>query len=154
MEKPQQRVRKYLPGTHEQARKLAEFGATLREIGEFFEISERSVINWMHWYPEFAAAVKTGKDIADDRVEQSLYRRALGYRYDAKKVFLHEGKPVIVEYEEVCPPDTTACIFWLKNRRKDEWRDRHNHELTGKDGEALPALLVSFVGENDSTNKN
>jgi hypothetical protein len=42
------------------------------------------------------------------------------------------AEPVYAKYREKMAPDTTACIFWLKNRRKDEWRDKLDHEHSGK----------------------
>jgi hypothetical protein len=74
-----------------------------------------------------------GKEAADDRVERSLYQRAIGYEYDAVKIFNANGTPMIVPYRAVMPPDTTAMIFWLKNRRPVRWRDVHNHEHRGVD---------------------
>jgi hypothetical protein len=53
----------------------------------------------------------------------------VGYSYDTEKIFVYEGEPVRVPYVEHVPPDTTACIFWLKNRRKDLWRDRFDHTV-------------------------
>ncbi len=71
-----------------------------------------------------------GKQAADDRVERSLYTRANGFRYTAQKVIV-DGPPdkrttMIVEYQEYVKPDTTAQIFFLKNRRPDRWRDVQN----------------------------
>jgi hypothetical protein len=62
---------------------------------------------------------------ADSRVERSLYERANGYTYDAVKIFMPAGakKPVYAPYREHVPPDTTAAIFWLKNRDPARWRD-------------------------------
>jgi hypothetical protein len=61
----------------------------------------------------FAEALKIGKTEADDRVERSLYQRAVGCTYSAVKIFMPAGanKPVIVPYEEHVPPDVTAGIF-------------------------------------------
>lgn len=52
-----------------------------------------------------------------------------GYSYDAVKIFQHNGKPVKVPYVEHVPPDTTACIFWLKNRKPEAWRDVKDHNV-------------------------
>jgi hypothetical protein len=59
------------------------------------------------------------------RVERSLYERAVGYNYEAVKIFMpaNREKPVIVPYIEHVPPDVTAGIFWLKNRDPKHWRD-------------------------------
>ncbi len=132
---PPGRPTNYKPEFVEQARKLAELGATDREVAEFFEIDERTVYRWQHDHPDFCQALKVGKETADDRVEKSLYRRAIGYSHDAVHIAQFQGDPVIVPYVEHHAPDTTACIFWLKNRRKAEWRDRHEH--TGADGGPL-----------------
>jgi len=71
--------------------------------------------------------VAGGKDEADNRVERSLYARATGYSYDAVKIFhTKDGKIIKVPYTEHVPPDVTAQIYWLKNRRPDRWRDVQN----------------------------
>jgi hypothetical protein len=64
------------------------------------------------------------------RVERSLYERANGYNYEAVKIFMpaNREKPVYAKYIEHIPPDTTAAIFWLKNRDPQHWRDSQ-HEL-------------------------
>lgn len=108
----------------EQARKLAQLGATDREAAEFFEVAESTLYLWKHTQPEFSEALKVGKETADARVEQSLYRRALGYSHDAVKIMMADGVPIAEPYVEHYPPDTTAAIFWLKNRKPAEWRDK------------------------------
>jgi hypothetical protein len=70
---------------------------------------------------------KDGKEEADKRVERSLCNRAISYSYDAEKIFCDKnGKVTRVPYVEHVPPDVTACIFWLKNRKPPEWRDVRN----------------------------
>ena len=77
-------------------------------------------------HPEFFQSLKEGKEGADARVAQSLYRRALGWEHEAVKIVADAktGTEHIVPYTERYPPDTTAAIFWLKNRRPDLWRDK------------------------------
>jgi hypothetical protein len=90
---------------------------------------------WAATHAEFRAALKVGKETADQRVERSLYQRAVGYHYDAVKIFMPAGakKPVYAHYVEHIPPDTTAAIFWLKNRDPAHWRDAWQLEhVTGK----------------------
>lgn len=128
------RPTKFDPEFVEQVRKLAQLGATDREIADFFEVSERTLNNWKAEYPEFVQSLKAGKETADDRVERSLYHRAIGYKHDAVKIFQVNGAALEVPYVEHFPPDTTAAIFWLKNRRPAEWRDKVQQELTGADG--------------------
>ena len=70
-------------------------------------------------------ALKSGKQEADERVILSLYKRATGFEHDSVKIFCSkDGDVTQVPFREYVPPDTTAAIFWLKNRRKDEWRDK------------------------------
>lgn len=115
-----------------QARKLCELGATDVDLADFFEVSDRTIYRWASKYDEFCQALKAGKGMADDRVERSLYHKAVGYSFDSEKVFQHQGQIVRAPTREHVPPDTTAAIFWLKNRRKDEWRDKQEHEHTGQ----------------------
>lgn len=124
----------YKPAFVKQAEKLCFLGATDVEIADFFEISISTLKKWKAAHPEFVASLKLGKEAADERVERSLYHKATGYTYDAVKILQYEGNPVIVSYREHVPPDTTACIFWLKNRRAQDWRDvqRHEHGAPGE----------------------
>lgn len=116
---------KFNPAYIEQARKLAALGAIDREIAEFFEVEESTFHRWKLAHPALATSLKAGKDVADNRVERSLYQNAVGYRYQAHKPFVDkDGGEHVVEYTEFARPDTVAQIFHLKNRRPDEWRDR------------------------------
>jgi hypothetical protein len=107
------------------AQKLTYLGATDRDLADAFGVSIRTISIWQAKHPEFMQALKTGKDQANNRVERSLYQRAVGYSYDSVKIFMPAGakKPVIVPFVEHVPPDTTAGIFWLKNRDPAHWRD-------------------------------
>lgn len=127
------------------ARKLCDLGATDADLAEAFEVSRRTIFNWRAEHPDFAEACKVGKDVADDRVERSLYQRACGYDYEAVKIFppkTEGGAPVIVPYMEHVPAETAAIAFHLKNRRPKKWRDRH--ELTGKDGGPIATITAQM----------
>lgn len=115
---------KYLPIFAEHARRLCEKGATDREVADYLGVAESTLYRWRWSYPEFREALKISKEFADDRVEMALYRKATGYKFDAVKIQVCEGVIQKTPYVEHVPPDTTAAIFWLKNRRKDRWRDR------------------------------
>lgn len=136
------RPSKFKPEYVEQARKLAQLGATDREIADFFKVAESTLNLWKGEHDAFSEALKVGKASADDRVEQSLYRRALGYEHDAMKIHVAgDGTITQVPYVERYPPDTTAAIFWLKNRRKESWRDVSRQEQTGADGGPLTVVI-------------
>ena len=128
------RPSKFKPEFVDQAAKLAALGATDREIADFFGVDERTLHRWKHEHEAFCQSLKVGKSAADERVEQSLYRRAVGYSFDGEKVFQFQGQIVRADTVEHVPPDTTAAIFWLKNRRPEEWRDRQQLEV-GKPGD-------------------
>lgn len=122
-----------------QAEKLCLLGATDQEIADFFEVDVRTIHNWKHKHDDFFHALKSGKEAADERVERSLYQRAVGYEHDEVKIFMPSGatEPVYAPFRAKVAADTTAAIFWLKNRRSEEWRDKQQHEHTGKDGGAI-----------------
>lgn len=128
---------------------LCRQGATDEEIAADLGVCVRTLYRYANRYPEFSHALKIGKQAPDDRVERSLYARACGYETtDIKQRYEYredeQGKEVrVLISEEVVTkqvgPDTTAGIFWLKNRRPDAWRDRK--EFTGADGEPLMGQL-------------
>lgn len=134
----------FKPEYVDQAKKLANKGFTDREIAEFFDVDERTINRWKHDHEDFCQSLKVGKDEADARVEQSLYRRALGYSHDAVKIHVaSDGGITQVPFTEHYPPDTTAAIFWLKNRKKDEWRDVKAQEHSGPNGAPIESRDVS-----------
>jgi hypothetical protein len=120
---------KYRAEFPEQARKVCLLGATNDDMAEFFGVSATTIDTWLRDKPEFAEAVREGKRGADERVANALFHRALGYSHAEEKIFCHEGTIVRAETTKQYAPDTVACIFWLKNRRPDQWRDRHEHDL-------------------------
>lgn len=128
------RPSKYKDTFAKQAEKLCALGATDEDLADFFEVGIRTIANWKAQHEDFLHALKGGKDQADDRVERSLYQRAVGYSFDSEKVFNNKGEIVRAKTREHCPPDVTAQIFWLKNRRQTDWRDKHDHTLANPDG--------------------
>lgn len=125
----------YKPEYAQQAEKLALLGATDMQMADFFGVSSSTFYLWRNTHPEFSESLKTGKDELDTRVEQSLYHRAMGFEREAVKIHVTKsGEVVKVPYREIVPPDTTACIFWLKNRKKEDWRDKQEHEHKGEVG--------------------
>lgn len=140
------RPSKYKPEFAKQAEKLCLLGATDQELADFFEVNVLTVHRWKHDHEEFCNSLKSGKESADERVVRSLYQRAVGYEQDEVKIFMPGGasEPVYAPYRAKIAPDVTAAIFWLKNRRSQEWRDvKHidgKQEVTHKyDLDSLPA---------------
>lgn len=109
---------------------LFELGKTTEEVGEITGISPRTIYLWQRQHPEFLHAVKEAKQIADELVEASLFHRAIGYSVPEEKVFCSEGQIITHKQIKHYPPDMTAAIFWLKNRKPKEWRDKTEVEQT------------------------
>lgn len=119
----------YRPEFPEIVANLALRGATDSEIAEELEVSVTTLYAWRAKYPEFLAALRYGKDNADDRVERSLYHRAVGFTYPAVKIsFDKDGKPLFAPYMEYYPPDTGAAKLWLTNRKPNDWKERITHQ--------------------------
>lgn len=129
---PAGRPSKYDPAYCAQAEKLCKLGAKDDELADFFGVSIRTINQWKTEHEAFSQSLKNGKEEADARVEKSLYHRATGYTFDSEKIFNHQGEILRVPIREHVPPDTTAMIFWLKNRRPADWRDKHEVEHSGR----------------------
>lgn len=107
-------------------------GAIDTDLANAFHVSEVTINAWKVKYPDFLKSITAGKDAADANVAKSLYNRAMGYKGTDTKFATHEGK--ITDHEEYVkeyPPDTAAAIFWLKNRRRKDWKDKHDHDHSG-----------------------
>lgn len=136
------RPSKYDTKFNKQVFKLCLLGAKDKEIADFLEISEQTLNTWKKEYPELLESLKEGKEKADARVAKSLYRRAIGFYFNEvthEAIEIKEGsgetktvKPatLVKTVRKLIVPDTTAQIFWLKNRRSDIWRDRQEHNIT------------------------
>lgn len=107
-----------------QARFLSEKGCTDIEMASFFEVSEKTLNTWKKEHPDFLDVLKAGKSIADDRVQNALFQRAVGFSHPDTHVSNHQGTITLTPIVKHLPPETVAAIFWLKNRRPAEWRDK------------------------------
>lgn len=118
------RPSEFRPIMIEQVRKLCQLGATDAEVAHFFGVTRYAIIYWKLNNPHFLEAMRTGKELADERVERSLFARAVGFEHPAVKVFYNHKTGEVVEhqYTEIYAPDTEAARFWLMNRRPDLWR--------------------------------
>lgn len=126
----------YQPIFAEHARILCEEGLTDKEIADHFGVCRTTIHTWKKDHPEFAEAFKLGKELADDRVERTLYEQAVGYVTTIKrKAKLRDqyGNEKMIEYEEEIhiPPNPKLIEFFLKNRRPDSWKDKTEQHVTG-----------------------
>ena len=124
------------------ARSLARRGLTVEEIAEEMGVAKSTFCKWVNGSHELSDALNEGRDSADSKVEASLYKRAIGYTVTEKKTIAGTDKngaqqAVRVEItEKEVLPDTTACIFWLKNRQPKLWREQQNIVLNPSDEQA------------------
>lgn len=95
-------------------------GYTDKQLAEYFDVSEQTLNAWKKKYPEFLESLKAGKEEADSAVVGALYEKAIA-------------------------GDTTAMIFWLKNRQRYQWRDKVNHEVSGQDGGPIESVTRVIV---------
>lgn len=128
---------KYRPEFVDQARVLCEEGMTDKELARFFGVNKDTLYEWQFAYPEFAEAMKLGKEPADDRLERRAYEVAMGYTAtvrEAIKVKASDGREVvqIVEREVEIPPNPDMLRWMLKNRRPDTWRDKVEQVHSGE----------------------
>lgn len=100
-------------------------GLTDEQIAEKIGCGVRTLYDWKNRFPQISQALKKGKEIVDIQVENALLKRALGYDYKEQRIEKSDkdGTKIVQTIRHV-PADTTAQIFWLKNRRPDKWRDK------------------------------
>ena len=107
-------------------------GATWDAIANVCDCGTTTAKRWAKEHDEFQSAINEARAICDDRVERSLFRKATGYTITTQVYDKRSGR--IRELELSVPADTAACIFFLKNRRPQMWRDKHDVAMTGADG--------------------
>lgn len=112
-------------------------GLTEEQIAHNIGIKRQTLYEWKKRFSVISYALKRGKEVVDREVENALLKRALGYTYEevtVERQRITEGNFQSVETRRVkrqVPPDTTALIFWLKNRKPEIWRDRKEIENSG-----------------------
>ena len=116
-------------------------GLTDEQISKNMGIAYSTLRDWKKKYSALQAALKKGKEVVDYEVEAALYKRAIGYEVEEEKTYIQEIEGRTTERKEIIkkhiPGDTTAQIFWLKNRQRDRWQDR-------------PQDYVDQSGDNDT----
>ena len=100
-------------------------------------VSYSTFRDWKKRFPALSAVLKRGKEVVDRQVENALLKTAIGYVYEEETV-TNAGDVVVVK--KYSKPNTTAQIFWLKNRKRNQWTDKSEVEVTG---------AVVFTNESD-----
>ena len=144
---------KYRPMYALQVKDMRAAGLTVSEIARTIGVEDKTLYNWSYRYPAFAEAWKLGTEMATGRVEESLYKRALGYAVPKEKVaFDRDGNVLRATYQEHVPADVGAIKYWLGNRAPDQWRERQSIEHSGPDGgpielQARQAAISDLLAE-------
>ncbi len=125
-------------------------GATNEELAKCFGVAVSTIDKWIVEHSAFSGATKDGREIADANVASKLFHRATGYEHRAVKIAVDakSGESAQVPYIEHYPPDTTAAIFWLKNRRPDLWREKASVEHSAD--ASLEALIAASFRPKDA----
>ena len=141
-------------------------GLTNIQIAHNIGIRENTFYSWINRFPELEEALREGKEVVDIQVENALYKRALGYEIEETKTYMKDNgngtqSKHIEKVKKHIAGDTTAMIFWLKNRKPKEWRDRKDLEHSGEiqsninvlnnmDEETLNKLANMEIEEDDN----
>ena len=135
------------------------------QIAKNMGVSEATLYNYKNKYPEIRKALQKGKEVVDIEVENALFKKAIGYNTVVRKAFKlkdivygENGKKISenerIEYaeEEIhVPADTTAQIFWLKNRKKTQWRDKVEVEK----GESIQKIeIINDLPKDEENGEN
>ena len=128
-------------------------GLTDEQIAYNMGINKATLYRWKEKYCDICDSLKRGKEVVDRQVENALLKRALGYEYtETTREYipeLNEMKTTKKVTKQVAP-DTTAQIFWLKNRKPDKWRDKQEYE----DRTAIEKLDEILKGLHDNAAKS
>lgn len=117
-------------------------GLTDEQICKNIGISRETLNQWKKKYADISDTLKRGKEVVDYEVENALLKRALGYTVKEERL-TKDGE--IVELEREVPGDVTAQIFWLKNRKPAEWKDKREIE-DNKDALAKLDEVLKEIG--------
>ena len=134
-------------------------GLTEEQIAKNMDISYSTFREWKKKYSALSAALKKGKAPIDFEVENALLKRALGFEYEETETVFEDvdGKPKkkIRKIMKYAPPDTSACIFWLKNRKPNHWRKMNEaveNKLKAETEKLLKEAEALKLLETDDTN--
>lgn len=125
-------------------------GLTDKQVAHNMNIAESTLHEWKKKYSVLSESLKRGKEVVDRQVENALLKRALGYEFKETTQELTEyGMRVTKVITKQQAPDTTAQIFWLKNRKPQEWRDKQETEISGHIRTDKLDSILTQLSDND-----
>lgn len=120
-----------------------------KQIAHNMGVSYTTFKGWRGKFPQMAEALAKGKEVVDREVENALYKRALGYWVtETETTTFSDGTTKTTEKRRHIVPDTTAQIFWLKNRKPDQWREKNDLTLTPSNGVLESLMELHKNGRN------
>lgn len=122
------RPTKFRPEMLGQITDLAMLGKTDEQIAGLIGITPQTLCEWRKNFPRISEALARGRTVADADIAGALYKRAIGMRVTEVR---EDPRGTITTTKEV-PPDTSAAVFWLKNRQSAHWTDRQEQSITVK----------------------
>ena len=132
----------------------ARSGLTDEQIAHNIGIRRETLYDWIKNHPNISHALKKGKEVADFEVENAMFKSALGYEYEEVKTYIEDGgngqKKRIEKTKKHIAPNVTAQIFWLKNRKSAEWRDKQNIEHSGNIDVGKKSDIIQKYLDGDS----
>ncbi len=130
-------------------------GLTNEQIAKNIGITTSTFYEWKKKELEFSEALKKGKEVIDFEVENALLKRALGYEYEEET---YENGILTKKVKKQVAPDTTAQIFWLKNRKPNNWKDRvetdEDKEAVANASQVIAKIRKVAQEYTDGTNRN
>ncbi len=128
-------------------------GLTDEQIAHNMGIDVATLYRWKNNHCEICNALKRGKEVVDREVENALLKSAQGFEYEEVTEELRWDKSkndyvmkVVKRVKKIVPPSTVAQIFWLKNRKPTEWRDKREVEANNESLEKLDEFLEKIGG--------
>ena len=133
----------------------ARSGLTDEQIAKNMGIAPSTLYEWKKKSKEFSESLKKGKEVVDFEVENALLKRALGYEYEEET---YENGILTKKVKKQVPPDTTAQIFWLKNRKPNTWTDKvetdEDREAVANASQVIAKIRKVAQEYTDGTNRN
>ena len=130
-------------------------GLTDEQIAKNMGIAPSTLYEWKKKSKEFSESLKKGKEVIDFEVENALLKRALGYEYEEET---YENGILTKKVKKHVAPDTTAQIFWLKNRKPNTWKDRvetdEDREAVANASQVIAKIRKVAQEYTDGTNRN
>lgn len=140
------------PDYIEVAYNLCLCGAVDADLAIVFNVNRDTITEWKKKHPDFSVAITRAKQVADGKIARSLFERAQGFSWQEEIAIKYKkAKDVedvkVVTVTRTVPPDTMACIFWLKNRQRRNWREKVDPTLPGNKQKA--PIIMDFKMDRD-----